>query len=83
MKNLEEYINEEVGLEVINEEGEKIGPSYITKIVEVLDADELAEALEKGIISKEEAITSLYTLDKILRMAYAGKFPPELCLKDY
>ena len=51
--------------------------------VEVLDADELAEALENGIISKEEAITSLYTLDKILRMAYAGKFPPELCLKDY
>lgn len=41
MKNLEEYINEEVGLEVINEEGEKIGPSYITKIVEVLDADNI------------------------------------------
>lgn len=51
--------------------------------VEVVDADELAEALEKSIISKEEATISLYTLDKILRMSYAGKFPPEVCLKDY
>ncbi|HPD00146.1 MAG TPA: flagellar brake protein [Acetivibrio sp.] len=41
MKNLEEYINEEVGLEVINEEGEKIGPSYKTKIVEMLDEDNI------------------------------------------
>jgi protein associated with RNAse G/E len=51
--------------------------------VEVLDMDELAEALEKDIISKEEAVTSLRTLDRILRKVYAGKFPPELCLKEY
>jgi len=51
--------------------------------VEVLDADELAEALKNNIISMEEACMSLGILDKILKMAYSGKFPPEICLKDY
>ncbi|MFZ5989451.1 MAG: DUF402 domain-containing protein [Bacillota bacterium] len=49
--------------------------------VEVLDADELSEALEKGIVTKEEACRSLVILDKILKMAYEGKFPPEVCFK--
>ncbi len=51
--------------------------------VEVLDLDELAEALEKNIITKEEAGKSLYTLNKILKMVYEGKFPPDLCQKAY
>lgn len=51
--------------------------------VEVLDADELAEALEKNIVTKEEACMSLNILDKILKMAYAGKFPPEVCSGHY
>jgi len=51
--------------------------------VEVLDLDELAEALEKNIITKEEAVKSLYTLNKILKMVYEGKFPPDLCQKAY
>lgn len=51
--------------------------------VEVLDADELAEALKNNIISKEEACMCLSILDKILKMVYSGKFPPEICLKDY
>lgn len=42
MENLKELVNEEVGLEVINEEGEKEGPSYNTKIVEVFDADDIS-----------------------------------------
>ena len=46
-------------------------------------ADELAEALKNNIISMEEACMSLGILDKILKMAYSGKFPPEICLKDY
>lgn len=51
--------------------------------VEVLDLDELAEALEKNIITKEETVKSLYTLNKILKMVYEGKFPPDLCQKAY
>lgn len=47
----------------------------------VLDVDEVAEAMEKGIISKEEACTSLRILAKILDMAYSGNFPPPICLE--
>jgi len=47
----------------------------------VLDVDEVAEAMEKGIISKEEACTSLRILAKILEMAYSGNFPPPVCLE--
>jgi len=42
--------------------------------VEVLDADELAEALKNNIISKEEACMCLSILDKILKMAIAANF---------
>lgn len=47
----------------------------------VLDVDEVAEAMEKGIIKNEEACTSLRILAKVLDMAYAGKFPPPGCLE--
>jgi protein associated with RNAse G/E len=45
----------------------------------VLDADEVADALEKGIITTEEACKSLRILAKVLDLAYAGKFPPAIC----
>ena len=47
----------------------------------VLDVEEVAEAMEKGIITTEEACTSLRILAKVLELAYAGKFPPTLCLE--
>lgn len=51
--------------------------------VEVLDADELAEALKNNIITRDEACMSLNTLNKILMMAYRGQFLPDICQKDY
>ncbi|AEV67386.1 DUF402 domain-containing protein [Acetivibrio clariflavus] len=49
--------------------------------VMVLDVDEVAEAMEKGLITKEEACTALRTLAKVLEMAYNGNFPPSVCLE--
>jgi protein associated with RNAse G/E len=46
---------------------------------EVLDADELAQALEEGLISREQAAASLRTLDELLTMIYSGNFPPAPC----
>lgn len=47
--------------------------------VEVLDADELAQALEDGSITQEQAIESLRILDGLLKMIYEGSFPPAQC----
>jgi protein associated with RNAse G/E len=47
----------------------------------VLDIEEVAEAMEKGIITTEEACTALRKLAKVLELAYADKFPPKLCLE--
>ncbi|MDQ2086663.1 DUF402 domain-containing protein [Herbivorax sp. ANBcel31] len=49
--------------------------------VQVLDADELSLAIKEDIITKREMCMSLSILDKILKMAYLGEFPPEICLK--
>ncbi len=46
----------------------------------ILDADELAEALEKGLISQEQACKSLRILNNLLEMINEGKFPPEECI---
>lgn len=48
----------------------------------VLDADELAEALEKGLITQEQACSSLRKVDKILKMVYDKSFPPQVCLEQ-
>jgi uncharacterized protein len=48
-------------------------------LIKVLDADELAIALEKGLITQEQACRALKTLDKVLRMVYRGSFPPREC----
>lgn len=44
----------------------------------ILDADELADALEKGLITQSQACISLRTLDKILKMINEENFPPEI-----
>lgn len=46
----------------------------------VLDMDELAEALETGLISQEQACRALRKLDRLLQMVYRGEFPPQVCL---
>lgn len=45
----------------------------------ILDADELAEALEKGLISAEQACRSLRKFDGLLKMIYERNFPPLEC----
>ena len=47
--------------------------------LKVLDADELAEAIEKGFVSCERACSSLRKLDRVLNMIYEGNFPPNVC----
>ncbi len=49
--------------------------------VTILDADELAEALEKGLVTDAQACSSLRKLDKLLKMIYSGEFPPAECRK--
>lgn len=45
----------------------------------LLDADELAQAMKDGLVSKEQACTSLETLDRLLKQIYSGDFPPREC----
>jgi len=40
----------------------------------VLDLDELAEALEKGLVSDADVIIALNTLDSLLKSVYADEF---------
>lgn len=56
----------------------KIMPDESTQ---VLDAEELSVAIRDNIITKKETCMALSILDKILKMIYSGKFPPEICLK--
>jgi protein associated with RNAse G/E len=50
-------------------------------LIRLLDADELAIALEQELITSEQACRALKTLDKVLRMVYQGSFPPVECNK--
>lgn len=47
--------------------------------VRLLDADELAQAMEEELISSEQACKALKTMDGLLRLIYAGSFPPVEC----
>lgn len=47
--------------------------------VKVLDAEELAEALEKGLIDSKQACSALRKLDRVLKTIYSGDFPPAVC----
>lgn len=42
--------------------------------IRILDLDELAEALEKKLITQEEATKALRTLDSLLKVIYSGNF---------
>lgn len=42
--------------------------------IKVIDLDELAEALERGLITKEQMITCLRSLNRLLTMLYRDKF---------
>ncbi len=44
--------------------------------VVVLDVEEIAEALEKSVITREQACDALRKLGGLLDMIYAGQFPP-------
>lgn len=48
-------------------------------MVKILDADELATALETGLISIGQACRAMRTLDNVLKLVYSGNFPPEEC----
>ncbi len=50
--------------------------------VRVLDADELAQAIEEGLISNEQVCNALKTLDRLLKLIYSRNFPPAEC-NDY
>jgi len=45
----------------------------------MLDADELAQALEEGLIGSGQAVRALKILDGLLKMIYDGSFPPSEC----
>lgn len=45
----------------------------------ILDAEELAQALEEGLITKEQAGKALRIFDSLLKLIYSGDFPPEEC----
>lgn len=48
-------------------------------LVKVLDADELAEAMEEGLVTGEQASRALRKLDQVLKMIYSDAFPPDIC----
>lgn len=50
--------------------------------MKVLDADELAIALEEGLITQEQACRSLKKMDSILQSIYKKSFPPAICLEE-
>jgi len=50
--------------------------------VNVLDVDELAEAIDRNILSCEQVSRTLKRLHELLNMIYRGKFPPEICKRE-
>ena len=46
----------------------------------ILDIDELAEALEVGLISEKQVSMALIRMNKLLNMIYEDSFPPEVCI---
>lgn len=45
----------------------------------LLDSDELADAIEEGMITERQACMSLRTLNYFLKTIYDGSFPPAEC----
>jgi uncharacterized protein len=51
-------------------------------VLQVLDADELAQAIETGLVTCKQACNSLRKLDKVLNMIYNNNFPPKECTDE-
>jgi uncharacterized protein len=51
-------------------------------VLQVLDADELAQAIEDGLVTCKLACNSLRRLDKVLNMIYSNNFPPKVCTDE-
>jgi Uncharacterized conserved protein len=49
--------------------------------IKVLDADELAEALDRKLVTPEQVSRALKKFDHVLSMIYSGNFPPVVCNK--
>lgn len=48
---------------------------------EVLDLDELKEAYESNIITKEQLLKAIKTVNELVQMVENEKFPPDICEK--
>lgn len=51
-------------------------------MVKVLDTDELAEALQRGLVTVDQACSALRKLNCILQTIYSGDFPLEICRQE-
>ncbi len=51
-------------------------------IVEIIDEEELTEALEEGLITKQQAVMALKKLNTMVEMTESGDFPPGICNKE-
>ena len=51
---------------------------YPSGLIKVVDLDELAEALEKKLITSDQLLDSLRKLDALLQLIYDGKLLPAL-----
>lgn len=49
---------------------------YSDGFIKVLDMDEIADALEAGLITNDMAFYALRTADKLLSLIYSGRFSP-------
>ena len=49
---------------------------YPDGYVDVIDLDEMADALEQGQISQQQVVLALRHLDTVLRLNHSKKFPP-------
>lgn len=47
--------------------------------VKILDTDELAQAIEKGLVNSDQSCRALRTLNELLNIIYSGEFPPKQC----
>ena len=54
---------------------------YPSGEIRVADLDEVAQALEEGLLTQEQAVCCLRRLDALLKEIYAGKLPA--ALEDY
>ena len=55
---------------------------YPDSKIEVLDIDEMVEALTDRIITQEIACDSLKKLDRLLKLFYSNNFPPKICNEE-